>query len=113
MSEKVDSLIILDRRVDMITPLLTQLTYEGLIDELIGIKNCEYIPSFRLIYSLIDLLNRPGRIAYILGITSHSRTRQPCSPCRIPTTSHATSLFSKQREETETSTNLNHRPIAR
>ncbi|OBZ78910.1 Vacuolar protein sorting-associated protein 33A [Grifola frondosa] len=38
-SEKMDSLIILDRRVDMITPLLTQLTYEGLIDELIGIKN--------------------------------------------------------------------------
>ena len=24
----------------MITPLLTQLTYEGLIDELLGIKNC-------------------------------------------------------------------------
>ena len=36
-----DSLIILDRHVDMITPLLTQLTYHGLIDELIGIKNCE------------------------------------------------------------------------
>lgn len=41
MSEKLDSLIIIDRRVDMITPLLTQLTYEGLVDELIGIKNCE------------------------------------------------------------------------
>ncbi|KAF8079084.1 Sec1-like protein [Lyophyllum atratum] len=38
-SEKIDSLIVVDRRVDMITPLLTQLTYEGLIDELIGIKN--------------------------------------------------------------------------
>lgn len=40
-SDKFDSLIILDRRVDMITPLLTQLTYEGLVDELVGIKNCE------------------------------------------------------------------------
>ena len=39
-TSKFDSLIILDRRVDMITPLLTQLTYEGLVDELIGIKNC-------------------------------------------------------------------------
>ncbi|KAF7791610.1 hypothetical protein EIP86_002627 [Pleurotus ostreatoroseus] len=39
MSQKFDSLIIIDRRVDMITPLLTQLTYEGLVDELIGIKN--------------------------------------------------------------------------
>ncbi|KAF7302938.1 hypothetical protein MKEN_01256300 [Mycena kentingensis (nom. inval.)] len=38
-SDKIDSLIIIDRRVDMITPLLTQLTYEGLIDELVGIKN--------------------------------------------------------------------------
>ncbi|TFK56782.1 Sec1-like protein [Heliocybe sulcata] len=37
--DKIDSLIILDRRVDMVTPLLTQLTYEGLIDEMIGIKN--------------------------------------------------------------------------
>ncbi|KAI0073963.1 Sec1-like protein [Panus rudis PR-1116 ss-1] len=38
-SEKFDALIVLDRRVDMITPLLTQLTYEGLIDEMFGIKN--------------------------------------------------------------------------
>jgi vacuolar protein sorting-associated protein 33A len=38
-SEQIDALIVLDRGVDMITPLLTQLTYEGLVDELIGIKN--------------------------------------------------------------------------
>ncbi|TFK26798.1 ATP binding protein [Coprinopsis marcescibilis] len=38
-SANIDSLIILDRRVDLITPLLTQLTYEGLVDELIGIRN--------------------------------------------------------------------------
>lgn len=42
ISDRIDSLIILDRHVDMVTPLLTQLTYEGLIDELIGIKNCGY-----------------------------------------------------------------------
>jgi len=41
-SPRIDSLIVLDRRVDMITPLLTQLTYEGLVDELIGIKNCGF-----------------------------------------------------------------------
>ena len=39
-SDKIDGMIVLDRRVDMITPLLTQLTYEGLIDEVMGIKNC-------------------------------------------------------------------------
>ena len=39
---RFDSLIVLDRRVDMITPMLTQLTYEGLIDEFFGIKNCKH-----------------------------------------------------------------------
>ena len=37
---QIDSLIVLDRQVDMVSPLCTQLTYEGLIDEVIGIKNC-------------------------------------------------------------------------
>jgi vacuolar protein sorting-associated protein 33A len=40
-SEVIDSLIIIDRHVDMITPMLTQLTYEGLIDEFFGIQNCK------------------------------------------------------------------------
>lgn len=43
ISDKFDSLIVIDRKADMITPLLTQLTYEGLIDEVIGIKNCRFI----------------------------------------------------------------------
>ncbi|KAH8063504.1 hypothetical protein JL722_2679 [Aureococcus anophagefferens] len=32
----VDTLVILDRRVDLVTPMVTPLTYEGLIDELMG-----------------------------------------------------------------------------
>lgn len=36
----VDCLILLDRNVDLITPLSTQLTYEGLIDEIYNIKYC-------------------------------------------------------------------------
>jgi len=36
---QLDTIIILDRKVDMITPFLTQLTYEGLIDEFFTIKN--------------------------------------------------------------------------
>ncbi|KAF8336635.1 Sec1-like protein [Cantharellus anzutake] len=39
VSEAIDSLIIIDRNVDLITPLLTQLTYEGLIDEFFSIQN--------------------------------------------------------------------------
>lgn len=38
-STTIDSVIIIDREVDFVTPLLTQLTYEGLIDELFGIEN--------------------------------------------------------------------------
>jgi vacuolar protein sorting-associated protein 33A len=38
-STTIESLVIIDRDVDTATPLLTQLTYEGLIDELVGIKH--------------------------------------------------------------------------
>ncbi|KAI1433761.1 vacuolar protein sorting 33A-like protein [Xylaria sp. CBS 124048] len=38
-SNSIESVIIIDREVDFVTPLLTQLTYEGLIDEVWGIQN--------------------------------------------------------------------------
>ncbi|KAK3341757.1 Sec1-like protein [Lasiosphaeria hispida] len=38
-STTTESVIIIDRDVDFVTPLLTQLTYEGLIDEVFGIQN--------------------------------------------------------------------------
>ncbi|OTB02323.1 hypothetical protein M426DRAFT_322754 [Hypoxylon sp. CI-4A] len=38
-SNTIESAIIIDREVDFVTPLLTQLTYEGLIDEVWGIQN--------------------------------------------------------------------------
>ena len=46
-SSIIDNLIIIDRESDFVTPLLTQLTYEGLIDEIYGIKNCT--PCFQLV----------------------------------------------------------------
>ncbi|EDO44187.1 predicted protein [Nematostella vectensis] len=36
---QIDTVLLLDRNVDLLTPLFTQLTYEGLIDELFGIHN--------------------------------------------------------------------------
>lgn len=36
---KIGELIIVDRTVDLYSPLVTQLTYEGLIDELFTISN--------------------------------------------------------------------------
>ncbi|XP_060558501.1 vacuolar protein sorting-associated protein 33A-like isoform X2 [Ruditapes philippinarum] len=39
ITPQIDNLVIIDRTVDLLTPLLTQLTYEGLIDEFYGINN--------------------------------------------------------------------------
>ena len=36
---EIDTLVVIDRDVDLISPLVTPLTYEGLIDEIIGIEN--------------------------------------------------------------------------
>ena len=38
-SSSIDVLLIIDRDVDPVTPLCTQLTYEGFVDEAVGIKN--------------------------------------------------------------------------
>ncbi|KAI1815376.1 Sec1-like protein [Poronia punctata] len=38
-SNSIESVIIIDREVDFVSPLLTQLTYEGLLDEVWGIQN--------------------------------------------------------------------------
>lgn len=35
---EIDALIMIDRTVDLFTPLMTQITYEGVIDEFFGIK---------------------------------------------------------------------------
>lgn len=37
-SVAIEHLLLLDRNVDLLSPLVTQLTYEGLIDEIFGIK---------------------------------------------------------------------------
>ncbi|GAB5593515.1 Vacuolar protein-sorting-associated protein 33 [Umbelopsis nana] len=39
LSTHIDQLVIIDRNVDLYTPLCTQLTYQGLIDEIFGIKH--------------------------------------------------------------------------
>ena len=36
---QIGEIVIIDRSVDLVSPLITQTTYEGLIDELYGINN--------------------------------------------------------------------------
>ena len=45
-TEPISALLLVDRNIDVITPLLTPSTYEGLIDELFGIK-----------FSILDITN--------------------------------------------------------
>lgn len=42
---EIDRLLILDRTIDFISPLVTQLTYEGLIDEVFGIRNGKVVST--------------------------------------------------------------------
>lgn len=45
-SVTIEHLLLLDRSVDLLSPLVTQLTYEGLIDEIFGIKyNTVQLPA--------------------------------------------------------------------
>ena len=38
---QLSSVVLVDRSVDLLTPLFTQLTLEGLVDQLYGIENGE------------------------------------------------------------------------
>ena len=39
ITPQIDNLVLIDRTVDLLTPFLSQLTYEGFIDELFNIQN--------------------------------------------------------------------------
>ena len=41
-AENVAAMIVMDRKVDMLTPMMTPLTYEGLLDEVVGI-DCGFL----------------------------------------------------------------------
>lgn len=44
-SDSIDSMIIIDRAVDWVTPMCTQLTYEGMLDEFVGISHCKFFSA--------------------------------------------------------------------
>jgi vacuolar protein sorting-associated protein 33A len=51
-SETVAALVVMDRKIDMVTPLLTPLTYEGLLDDVVGI-------DYGFLNIDVDILNPP------------------------------------------------------
>lgn len=60
-----ESVIIIDREVDFVTPLLTQLTYEGLIDEIFQIQNNQTEADTKIV----------GQPAQSSSTTSQSKNR--------------------------------------
>ena len=46
ITPQIDNLLLIDRNIDPLTPLLSQLTYEGLIDEIFGINNSLFSISY-------------------------------------------------------------------
>lgn len=68
MSQHIDSLIIIDRSVDLVTPLCTQLTYEGLIDEIFHIKNCT------LLFLSLEFSDRAFRLSFSYRSSFHTNS---------------------------------------
>jgi len=71
-----DTLLLLDRNVDLLTPLATQLTYEGLIDEVYGINNGQNTPFSVLLslitaYSLVTVFPSRKRITFAVCFCFH------------------------------------------
>lgn len=52
ITPKIDNLILIDRSVDYLTPMMTQLTYEGLVDEYLGIKYSKIKDLSRIIITI-------------------------------------------------------------
>ena len=48
---EIDQIILLDRAVDLITPMCSQLTYEGLIDEVYSIQNSMRVAAAAIGYA--------------------------------------------------------------
>lgn len=68
----------------MITPLLTQLTYEGLIDELVGIKNCEHLLTCPPGVSVNHIISICGATAICACTSDRSRRPADCGPIESP-----------------------------
>lgn len=73
-----DTLLLLDRNVDLLTPLATQLTYEGLIDEIYGITNGQNKCFFFL---------TPPSMNECLNVSGFIFTAHPLSPSDLKVTS--------------------------
>ncbi|KAI7853803.1 Sec1-like protein [Circinella umbellata] len=80
VSNHIDQFIIIDRNIDIVTPLCTQLTYEGLIDETMGINHC----FVELDANLVNPNQQAGSGSKQTG----PNTQSPAAPPPVTTTSN-------------------------
>ncbi|WVF68560.1 hypothetical protein IAT40_003329 [Kwoniella sp. CBS 6097] len=75
-SDQVDGLIILDRSVDWATPMCTQLTYEGMLDEFVGIKNSHVEVDATLLDGSVNAPPAPSPSASALPSTPITKKKK-------------------------------------
>lgn len=86
MSDSVDSLVIVDRSVDWVTPMCTQLTYDGMLDEYIGINNGALSPTpYHLAFTELKA-HMSGHIDIDPALIDPQPQSQPSSSSALPST---------------------------
>uniref|UniRef100_A0A146M4U8 Vacuolar protein sorting-associated protein 33A n=1 Tax=Lygus hesperus TaxID=30085 RepID=A0A146M4U8_LYGHE len=102
-TSQIDHLVLIDRSVDLLTPLVTQLTYEGLIDEIYEIKNMNvFLPSEKFSDSNdgpSTMLSPKKTIILNSADELHAEIRDKSFSAVGPTLNKRTAAISKQLEE--------------
>lgn len=74
----IDSIIIIDRTVDLVGPMCSQLTYEGLIDEIFGVKST-------FVELEASVFGGPSTTPSSSSITTAPPSAPPAATARLPT----------------------------
>ncbi|KAJ2725083.1 Vacuolar protein-sorting-associated protein 33 [Coemansia sp. Benny D115] len=97
ISSLFDSVVIIDRAVDLVTPLLTQLTYEGLISEVYGISDgYMLLPQNQQAPPEQSSANTPRRNGKRLALNSQDPIFQETRSMNFSNVGHFLSKISKQ-----------------
>lgn len=91
----IDTMIIIDRQIDMATPMCTQLTYEGLLDEVFGIEHAHIEVSPELLAPSTPIA---GNTAHSIPSSSTSQTFPPTKRKKHLLSSTSDPLFPELRD---------------
>ncbi|KAG9759968.1 Sec1-like protein, partial [Aureobasidium melanogenum] len=75
-SAVVENVVIIDREVDFFTPLMTQLTYEGLIDEVFGVRHNQTEVDTSIVGAAPQAQKPQGAAAAAAGNSTQAATKR-------------------------------------